>query len=231
MSDNEIEKSIRQRHSVRAYLPDAVDRATIEAILKCARQAPSGANLQPGKFHVLTGGALANLKQQLSDAVAVNRPIVTEYSYFPPKLSPELKARQREAGFALYSALGIEKRDTKARREQFSRNYQFFDAPVGVVVTIDRDMGKGCFMDLGMALMNFFISAHSFGLGSSGIGALANHADVVHENLELPEDEMVVCGIALGVMDTDNPVNSVRTGRDPLAGYARFYGFSEYAAD
>jgi len=225
MSENLIEQSILQRRSVRAYLPDVVDRSTIEAILKCTRQAPSGANLQPGQFHVLTGDALAKLKNQLSLAVADNRPVVTEYSYFPPALSAELKARQRAAGYALYKALGIEKRDTKGRREQFSRNYQFFDAPVGVVVCIDQDMGKGCFMDLGMALMNFFVSAHSRGLGTSGIGALANYADVVHECLELPADEMVVCGIALGFADTTNPVNAVETTREPVDAFARFYGF------
>lgn len=225
MNENLIEQSIQQRHSVRAYLPDAIERTTIEAILKNARCAPSGANLQPGQFHVLTGNALSNVKQQLSKAATDNRPIVTEYSYFPPTLSPELKARQREAGFALYSALGIEKRDTKARREQFARNYQFFDAPVGIVVTIDREMGKGCFMDLGMALMSLFVSAHSRGLGTSGIGALANYADVVHESLALPVEEMVVCGIALGLADVKHPVNGVSTTREPVEKFTKFYGF------
>jgi len=225
MSVNTMEQRIEQRHSVRAYLPDAIDRSTIEAILECARQAPSGANLQPGQFHVLTGDALGNLKQQLADAAAAKRPIVAEYSYFPPKLSEQLKTRQNEAGFALYDALGITRRDTQARREQFLRNYQFFDAPVGIVVTIDRDMGKGCFMDLGMSLMNLFISATSRGLGTTGIGALSNYADVVHESLELPDDEMVVCGIALGVPDLTHPVNSVRTERAQVNQFAQFYGF------
>ncbi len=212
---------------MRAFLPDAVDRDKVEAILKCARRAPSGANLQPGHFHVLTGTALSALKQQLSAAVQAKRPMVAEYSYFPQNLSVELKSRQREAGFALYSALGIEKRDTQARREQFNRNYRFFGAPVGIVVTIDRHMGKGCFMDLGMALMNFFISAHSYGLGTSGIGALANHADVVHESLSLDTEEMVVCGIALGHADTEHPVNRVRTEREPVERFADFYGFDD----
>lgn len=225
MTENTIEQGIKQRHSVRAYLPDAIDRESIEAILACARAAPSGANLQPGRFHVLTGGALDKLKLQLSQAAVNNRSIVSEYSYFPPTLSPELKARQREAGFALYNALGIEKRDTKARREQFNRNYQFFDAPVAVVVTIDRDMGKGCFMDLGMALMSFFVSAHSRGLGTSGIGALANYANVVHDCLALPQEEMVVCGIALGLADDEHPVNGVRTTREPVENFSQFYGF------
>lgn len=227
MTGNSIEQSLQQRHSVRAYLPDAIDRASIEAVLECARLAPSGANLQPGQFHILSGDALARLKQQLANAVSANRPMVAEYSYFPPTLSKPLKARQQAAGFALYDALGIAKRDTQARREQFARNYQFFDAPIGIVVTIDRDMGMGCFMDLGMCLMNLFISAHSRGLGTTGIGALANHADVVHECLALPDNEMVVCGIALGKPDLTHRVNSFRTAREPVSEFAHFHGFDQ----
>lgn len=225
MKPTECENLIGQRRSIRAFLPDAIDMPSLEAVLTCARLAPSGANLQPGRFHVLTGSALSKLINALEEAIRLKRKPVAEYSYFPKVLSPELKARQHEAGFALYKALGIDRRDTQARRKQFARNYRFFDAPVGIVVSIDRDMGKGCFMDLGMGLMNLFISAQSRGLGTSGVGALANHADVVHECLALPAKELVVCGIALGLPDYDHPVNKVTTTREPLASYASFHGF------
>ncbi len=227
MKAGDLENLLQQRRSVRAFLPEPVDRDCIEAILKDARQAPSGANLQPGCFHVLAGHALTGLIESLELAIKQNRPTVDEYSYFPRVMPKSLKARQIAAGFALYNALGIERLDKKARRKQFDRNYRFFDAPVGVVVTIERSMGKGCFMDMGMALMNFFISAQSRGLGSSGIGALAHHADVVHEYLQLPDNEMVVCGIALGKPDKSHPVNQVRTDREALASFSRFYGFGE----
>jgi len=222
---NELEQLLAQRRSTRAFLPDAIGREQIEAILRVARTAPSGANLQPGQFHVLTGNALLELTQKLSDAHSRNRETVAQYSYFPETLSKELKARQHAAGFALYKALGIERRDTKARREQFALNYQFFHAPIGIVVTIDKKMGKGCFMDLGMTLMSFMISAQSRGLGTCGIGALANHADVVHECLSLPEDELVVCGMALGVPDESHRVNQVKTEREPVESFSHFRGF------
>ena len=212
---------------MRGFLPEPVSRATVADLLSLARMAPSGANLQPGEFHVLTGDALANLTGKLDEAMTVGRPMVSEYSYFPEPMPARLKARQQAAGFALYDALGIAKRDVKARREQFQRNYQFFDAPVGIVVSIQRDMGKGCFMDLGMALMAFFLAAESRGLGATGIGALANHADVVHESLGLEPSEMVVCGIALGKPDLAQGVNGCRTEREPLENYAGFKGFED----
>lgn len=220
-----VEEALFARRSVRGFLPDPVPRDVIEDILRAARTAPSGANLQPGRFHVLAGVALAGLTDSLMAAVADGTPEVSEYSYFPKQMGADLKARQRAAGYALYQALEIGRRDIAGRKAQFARNYRFFDAPVGIVVTIDRDMGKGCFMDLGMALMALMLVAQARGVATCGIGALANHGDVVHRALGLPEDEMVVCGMALGYADTEADVNSVRTERAALEEYASFQGF------
>lgn len=213
------------RRSVRAYLDRPVPKDAVTRILTQARMAPSGANLQPGFFHVLTGAPLRELSAVMVDAEAEGRPIVSEYSYFPQPMPPYLKDRQRGAGFALYAALGIEKRDLAGRRGQFARNYRFFDAPVGIVVTIQRDMGAGCFMDLGMALQTFLLAAQGEGLATCGIGAIANYGDLVHAHLGLPEDQLVVAGIALGFEDTSHPVNQFRTERAALDEYATFYGF------
>tara|TARA_R110002051_G_scaffold4386_3_gene23378 strand:+ start:15429 stop:16112 length:684 start_codon:yes stop_codon:yes gene_type:complete len=216
---------LTQRRSVRAFTDAPVPRETLARICTAARSAPSGANLQPGKFHVLAGDELTGLKSRLAQAVSDGAPIESEYSYFPADMSPTLKNRQRAAGFALYDALGIGRRDVAARRANFDRNYRFFDAPVGIVVTIDRGMGKGCFMDLGLSLMSLFLAAEAEGLGSSGIGALANFGSVVHGHLGLPADEMVVCGVALGVADMAEPVNQFRTARAQLADFTSFRGF------
>lgn len=216
---------LAQRHSIRAYTNDRIERTTLERICSAARRAPSGANLQPGKFHVLTGTPLQALIDRLLMAQDTGEPISSEYSYFPERMSRALKDRQRRAGYALYEALGIERRDVQGRRAQFARNYAFFGAPVGVVVTIERAMGKGCFMDLGMAIMTFLLSAEDEGLGTSGIGALANYGPIVHEHLNLPEDELVVCGIAVGFPDKGAKVNQFRTERCSLAEFTTFRGF------
>jgi nitroreductase len=218
---------IARRRSVRAFTKDRIERKTLEKICTNARRSPSGANLQPGKFHVLTGAPLENFKDRLAQAADQNTPIDLEYSYFPEKMPEALKTRQRKAGFALYEALGISRRDVAGRRAQFAKNYAFFDAPVGVVVTIDRDMGKGCFMDLGMAIMTFLLAADAEGLGATGIGAIANYGAIVHDHLGLPDDEMVICGMAIGVADTQAPVNQFKTERDALDVFTTFRGFDE----
>ncbi|MBJ3761325.1 nitroreductase [Maribius pontilimi] len=223
----DLERLLARRRSVRGYLDRPVARTDVEAILTAARTAPSGANLQPGTFHAMTGAPLDELRQTLARALDEGRAQVSEYDWFPADMTPDLKAKQRAAGFALYDALGIAKRNLTGRRAQFARNYRFFDAPVGIVVTIRRDMGKGAFMDLGMALMALMLAAEARGLASSGIGALANYADLVADALGLPDDEMVVCGVALGHADPDAPENAVRTERDPLDAFASFRGWDQ----
>lgn len=226
MTPDTLDALLTGRRSVRAFLSDPVPQQAVARLIALARTAPSGANLQPGRFHALAGAPLARLSEVLTEAARTRRPAVSEYSYFPQPLPPELKALQREAGFALYTALGIDRRDTESRRVQFDRNYRFFDAPVGLVVTIDRRMGKGCFMDLGMVIGTLLIAAEAHGLGACGIGALANYGDLVHAQLELPEAELVVCGIALGRADPAHPANRVRTSRLPVEEIATFQGFS-----
>ncbi|MDS9470074.1 nitroreductase [Paracoccus sp. MBLB3053] len=221
-----LHELLRDRRSVRGFLPHAVPREEVEKVLRAARTAPSGANLQPGRFHVLTGEPLAALSRELVDMAASGRPPVAEYSYFPNPMPAELKAKQRAAGYALYSQLGIGRRDIEGRKAQFLENYRFFSAPVGIVVSIRRDMGKGCFMDLGMAIMALMLAAQDRGLATCGIGALANYADIAHAHLGLKSEEMVVCGMALGYADPEARVNDVRTERDPLEEYAVLRGFS-----
>lgn len=216
---------MRRRRSIRAYQPRPVERAMVEEICRLARTAPSGANLQPGHFHVLTGAPLLDLIAGIEAAIDAGEPEHCEYSYFPEPMPPELKARQRAAGFALYQALGVSRRDLEGRRAHFRRNYRFFDAPVGVIVSIDRRMGSGCFMDLGMSLMGFLLAAEAQGLGATGIGAMANYGAVIHRLLDLPPQEMVVCGIALGWPDPEAPENRLRTAREDLPAFTSFRGF------
>lgn len=227
MNRGSISNILAERRSIRGFLDEPVPRDVVEDILTSARNAPSGANLQPGTFHALTGEALDELVAALMEAIAAERPRISAYSYFPDPMPAELKARQRETGYGLYSALGIDKRDLDGRKRQFELNYRFFGAPVGIVVTIDRAMGKGCFMDLGMAIQSLLLAAQAARYATCGIGALASHGDVVAETLDLPEHDIVVCGIALGRPDWSHRANSLRTTRLPLEDFATLRGFAD----
>ncbi|WP_028669278.1 nitroreductase [Saccharospirillum impatiens] len=217
--------ALQQRRSTRRFLNRSVEQSTLERILTSARRAPSGANLQPGFVHMLAGDPLAQLSERLCMAFEQSDTHPEEYDYFPQPMPAYLKARQREVGYALYNSLGIARRDIPGRLAQHRRNFQFFDAPVGLVITIERAMGKGCYMDLGMFIQSIFLAAQGEGVDSCGIGALASYHHIIRDQLDIPDNEVIVCGMALGYGDPQAPENQFETPRAPLDEYARFFGF------
>lgn len=210
---------VHSRHSVRAFLPDPVPLPLLQTLLRSARQAPSGANLQPGRFWAVQADARARLTAALCQAWQDQMPTQEDYDYFPQPMPMHLRKRQIAAAQALYGALGVERRDAAGRHRQFARNFQFFDAPVALLVTLDRAFGSGGFMDLGMSLHGLMLAAQAQGLGCCAIGAIASYPDVVRDTLGLPAHETVVCGLALGWPDVHAPVNGTRTVREPLETY------------
>lgn len=222
-----FETVARSRKSVRGFKPDPVPLALVRRILETARTAPSGANLQPGRFVALTGRPLRTLCDRL--CVAIDHGLIASeaYSYFPEPMPKYLRERQVKTGAGLYAALGIDRKDADARRHQFMRNYRFFDAPVGIIAAIDGRVGKGCFMDFGMMLQTLLLAAQAAGLASCGIGALSTYGPFIAEQLGLDEHEMVVCGVALGYEDPGHPANDFRTDRLPVDQFARFEGWSD----
>ena len=215
--EDDYEALARARHSVRAFLPRPVPEALLERLLTTARLAPSGANLQPGRFWAVQGAARERLVAALCQAWRDHVPEAEDYGYFPRPMPLQLRKRQVAAAQALYSALGVARDDRAGRDAQFARNYRFFDAPVALVVTIDSHFGPGGYMDLGMTLYGLQLAAAAMGLGSCAIGALASYPATVRRILELPEHQHIVCGLALGWADDAAPVNQTHTTRAPIA--------------
>jgi nitroreductase len=213
-----------QRRSVRAYSAQPVPDHLLQQLLRTARQAPSGANLQPGSFIAVQGEARARLSDDLVAAFKGGQQEVEDYAYFPQPLPGILRRRQVAAARALYGALGIAREDRAARDLQFQRNFCFFDAPVALVATIRSDFGSGGYMDLGMALYGLMLAAQSCGLSTCAIGALASYPGLVRSHLGLETDSTIVCGMALGYADLQAPVNQTQTERCALDDFFRVVG-------
>ena len=205
-----------QRRSIRAFRPDAVPDEVLQQLLLAARRAPSGGNLQPGRLIAVQGQRRQQLTNALLQDFQSQAPEQEDYAYFPRPMPMQLRKRQVAAAQALYGALGVARDDRAGRDTQFARNYQFFDAPVALVVTIDSHYGPGGYMDLGMTLYGLQLAAAAMGLGSCAIGALASYPATVRRVLELPEHQHIVCGLAIGWADETSPVNQTHTTRAPL---------------
>ena len=155
-----VDEAITSRKSVRRFLPTPVPRATVEHILEVAARAPSGHNVQPWRVYALAGEPLAKLGAAVLHAAKTDAGAhQPEYEYYPTKWVEPYIGRRRATGFGLYAALGIARDDAARREAQMLRNYSFFDAPVGLLVTLDRRLNTGSFMDVGMFLQNILVAA------------------------------------------------------------------------
>jgi nitroreductase len=217
------EEAIASRRSVRAYLDRAVPRATLEAILRIASQAPSGSNIQPWRAYVLTGDALERLRGAMRDAFLAGEPHEREYKYYTDAIFEPYLARQRACGWGLYGMLGIGRGDREKSRTYRATNYEFFGAPVGMVFTIDRRLERGSWLDYGMFLQSIMVAARGFGLDTCAEASIAEFHPVIRTQLGVPENEMVICGIALGYADHEAVINRFRTVREKVEAFASFH--------
>ena len=221
-----VDAAITSRRSIRAFLPTAVPDATIREILDVSARAPSGTNTQPWKVHVLTGAA----RERFSEALlaAYNDPAervqhAEEYDYYPREWVSPYIDRRRKIGWDLYGLLEIGKTDKDKMHAQHGRNYAFFDAPVGLIFTIDRIMAKGSWLDYGMFLENIMVAARGRGLDTCPQAAFTQFHRVIKGELGLGDHEMVVCGMALGHADPHAIANRLTTARAPVDEFATFH--------
>ncbi|CAM5416589.1 Nitrobenzene nitroreductase [Aquamicrobium terrae] len=218
-----VDAAITSRRSVRAFLPDPVADDTIREILEVAARAPSGTNMQPWKVYVATGETRRRIGEAiLNSGVRAEKAEWDEYKYYPDQFFEPYLARRRANGYGLYGVLGIGRREVDKMRAQHDRNFIFFDAPVGMIFTIDRRLNKGSWIDYGMFLQNIMIAARGRGLHTCPQAAFAPYHRQIRPILGIAEEEIVVCGMALGHEDTSKPESTFRTDRAPLEEWVTF---------
>jgi nitroreductase len=221
-----VDDAITSRRSLRAFLPTPVPRETIERILEVAARAPSGTNTQPWRVHVLTGVAKAELSRRILaayDDPEERARHSEEYAYYPTEWKSPFIDRRRKVGWDLYGLLGIGKADKARMHAQHGRNYVFFDAPVGLIFTIDRVMQQGSWLDYGMFLQNIMVAARARGLDTCPQAAFTQFHRIIAQQLGIPPNEQVVCGMSLGHADPDAVENRLVTERDPVSSFTSFH--------
>lgn len=221
-----VDEAIETRQSMREFLPKPVARETIAHILEVASRAPSGTNTQPWKAYVLQGTSRDTLVDKVvaaHDALRADPSLAAqyreEYDYYPEKWVSPYIDRRRENGWGLYGLLGITKGDKDKMHAQHQRNYRFFDAPVGLMFTMDKVMGRGSLLDYGMFLQNIMVAARGHGLHTCPQAAWNGFASIILPHVGAGPDEMLVCGMALGYADESVLVNTFRTPRVPAADF------------
>jgi nitroreductase len=220
-----VDAAITSRRSIRAFLPQPVAKEDIAAILDVAARAPSGTNTQPWKVYILTGQAKEKLSRAILDIYA--DPVrssqhAEEYNYYPREWVSPYIDRRRKVGWDLYALLGLTRENKAGMHAQHGRNYAFFDAPVGLIFTMDRIMEQGSWLDYGMFLQNVMVAARGRKLDTCPQAAFTQYHKVISEVLQIPDNERVVCGMSLGYADPDKIENTLGTEREGVAGFAKF---------
>ena len=222
-----LDDAINTRQSVRAFLPTPVERATVEELLELAARSASGSNIQPWRVRVVARDVREQMVKAIFDAVERDgfEPDQREWNYYPVNWREPFLGRRRKIGWDMYSLLGVAKGDFEGTQRARMRNYEFFGAPVGMIFTLDEDLEIGSWLDLGIYLGTLMIAARGHGLHTCPQAAFADFHKVIRPILDIPEKEIIVCGMALGHIDPDAPVNQLATSRAPLADFASFEGF------
>ncbi len=216
--------AIETRQSVRAFEPTPVPKDIIERLLELAARAPSGTNMQPWQTRVLTGDSLASLTQRVCTAFDSNpKGHDSEVRYYPEKWFEPYVGRRRKVGWDLYGLLDIAKGDKAKMHAQHRKNFTFFGAPVGMMFTIHRDLATGSWLDYGMFLQTLMLAARAFDLHTCPQAAWADFHPEVRDELKLADEEVVVCGMALGYADQSAPENTLRTEREPINQNTAFF--------
>lgn len=221
-----VDHAITSRRSIRRFLPESVPTEVVREILQVASRAPSGTNTQPWQVHVLTGQSRQSLVDQVVAAASqtdASARYTEAYDYYPTQWVSPYIDRRRKVGWDLYGLLGITKDDKPAMRLQQARNFMFFDAPVGLIFTIERVMGRGSLLDYGMFLQSIMVAARARGLDTCPQAAWNHFHAVVLPHLGLdPERHLMVCGMALGRADPAAVENQLLTDRVSVDTFARF---------
>ncbi|MBT2301967.1 nitroreductase [Variovorax paradoxus] len=217
-----LDDAIRQRRSVRGFLPDEVPRELLREVFELAQWTPSNCNVQPWIPHVVSGKSLAALREALVSAARANEPLAPDWPA-DGKFEGVYRERQYDAAARLYGAMGVERRDVKGRDEAYLRNHMFFDAPHAVLVFMQQPFDTREATDIGMYAQTLMLAMTSRGIASCAQGALGLYPPIVRKTLGLAEDHRLLFGISFGFEDPSVPANAARTLRVPLEAAVRFH--------
>lgn len=224
----DVLEAITSRKSIRAFTDQPVPRETLEKILEISQRSPSGTNTQPWRVWLCTGTVKEAISEDvLAEVRAGQGKGYEHYDYYPKVWNDLHRDRRRGVGWGLYGLLGIQKGDREGSARQGARNFTFFDAPVGLFITIDDYLARGNWADVGMYVQTVMLAARGFGLHTCAQAAWIGHQETVFKHLGVPDDQLLVTGMSLGYADDSKIENTLVSEREDVRNVAQWVGFDE----
>jgi nitroreductase len=214
------------RKSIRAFRPDPVPKKVIEEIMERALWAPSWGNTQPWNFTIVGGTTLEKIKEDSVRLLQNDSPTQPEYE-MPTEFNEIQTSRYRDLGKDLFQALGIERGDKEARKLHLVNMTRCFGAPCVAYLHLHKDFNAYALMDGGIILQTIALLAVEQGLGTSILARSVRYPSVIRKYVPIPEDQVLVMGVAIGYPDVDHPASQFRSKRGKLEKFVRWVGVVE----
>lgn len=219
-------EAIKSRKSIRAYKPDPVPEEVLTELLDIVRWAPSGTNTQPWEFFVLTGKVLTDLNHATVAKIREDMKPNPDIDLFekPPKGH---YAKRQQTFFKQILDL-VEPEEGKNKMQKwFEMSVSNYGAPARIVIVADESAPGWFVFDIGIVTQTIALAAQEYGLGTCILGDAAAYPDEVRRIAGIPESKRIIIGIAIGYPDRDHPLNSLRTGREPVEELVTWCGVAE----
>ena len=218
----DIGEAVKNRRSIRRFLPERVREETIRELISDALWAPSWANTQQYEFVVATGEALERFKKENREAFMAGRK--PEPDVLMPEKWPEtLKKRSADLGKKILTSLSIPREDKTGRMNYYGDMFSLFNATALLIVMVDKDiLLEYAMLDVGIFIQTFQLLAHARGLGTISLAASVTYPQIIRRVFNVPESRRIIIGTALGWPDNDSPVNNFERKRDPIETFVRW---------
>jgi nitroreductase len=216
----EVTQALASRRTVRTFLKKPVPRGIVRGILEAALRAPSWANTQPWEIYVAGGETLERIRKAYMERTEQGMAARPDLP-FPEKWPDACRERTRALTAGRAEILGVAPDDGEFRQDFLESNRRFFGAPTVVYLCMDRSLSSWSILDLGMMAQSIMLAAQDHGIDSAIAVNLVCFPDVIRTELGIPEELLIVIGIALGYADPSDPSDRFRSARRPFAEVVR----------
>ena len=222
----ELYECVESRRSFRSFIPKAVDKLTLTKILEAANRSPSDMNTQPWEVFVVAGEKKDILAKRLLEE-ALSGAVPQPDLGLPEEWPDHIDRRSKEHRLQRFKALGIDPNDREKVRQNFLRNFEFYNAPCVLFLGMEKALAPWSIFDLGLFTTSVLLAAQAEGLGCCTQTVPMSYPDLVRHELGIPPTISLIGAICMGYPDLKAEINQYRSTRREVHEFVKWFGLND----